>query len=128
MVLLVLIPFSLPVGERGTPFGNAQTTEEYVRNYFIDIPVMADIAYCESRFRHVDSNGNLYRGEINYLDVGVMQINEYYHLTQAVKLGYDIYTLDGNLTYARWLYNEEGTVPWLSSSLCWEKESYIAMN
>ena len=89
---------------------------------------MAQIAYCESRFRHVGSDGNLFRGEINNRDVGVMQVNEYYHLAQAVKLGYDIYTLDGNLAYAQWLYNKEGTVPWLSSSPCWGKENHIAMN
>lgn len=124
----MLIPFASPVGEREALFGNAQTTEEYVRDYFADMPVMVQIAYCESRFRHVGSDGNLFRGEINYRDVGVMQINEYYHLTQSVKLGYDIYTLDGNLTYAKFLYNKKGTAPWSSSALCWDKENHIVMN
>lgn len=123
----MLLPFAFPAEETGALFGNAQTTEEYVRSYFVDIPIMAQIAYCESRFRHVGSDGNLFRGEINNRDVGVMQVNEYYHLAQAVKLGYDIYTLDGNLAYAQWLYNKEGTVPWSSSSPCWEKENHIAM-
>ena len=123
----MLIPFAYGVGEAEAPFGRAQTTEEYVRSYFIDIPVMADIAYCESRFRHVGNDGSLYRGKINHSDVGVMQVNEYYHLATAVKLGYDIYTLRGNLSYAEWLYHKEGTVPWLSSSSCWKKENQIAM-
>ena len=115
------------MGEIKEPFGSAQTTEEYVRSYFVDIPVMADIAYCESRFRHVDRNGSLYRGKINHSDVGVMQVNEYYHLATAVKLGYDIYTLKGNLLYAEWLYHKEGTVPWLSSSFCWKKGNHIVI-
>ena len=124
---MTLAPFALTVGEIKEPFGSAQTTEEYVRSYFVDVPVMADIAYCESRFRHVDRNGSLYRGKINHSDVGVMQVNEYYHLATAVKLGYDIYTLRGNLSYAEWLYYKEGTVPWLSSSSCWKKENHIAI-
>ena len=122
-----LTPFALTAGESEEPFGSAQTTEEYVRSYFIDIPIMADIAYCESRFRHVGSDGSLYRGKINHSDVGVMQVNEYYHSVAASKLGYDLYTLDGNLAYAQWLYHKEGTVPWSSSSFCWEKENHIAM-
>ena len=34
----------------------------------------------------------------------------------------DIYTLDGNLAYAKKLYTEEGTQPWISSFPCWGKD------
>lgn len=99
----------------------ATNVELYVRHYFVDTPVMTKIAYCESRFRQYDKGGKILRGEVNRADVGVMQINEYYHLERSKKLGLDIYTLDGNLAYARDLYEREGARPWMSSSPCWAK-------
>ena len=99
----------------------AQTVKGYVQSYFADEPIMVAIAGCESHFRQYDQNGNTYRGEVNNQDVGVMQINEHYHLDNAKKLGYDIYTLDGNAAYAKYLYEKESTAPWNSSSACWNK-------
>lgn len=88
---------------------------------------MIDIAECESRFRHFSKEGNIIRGEINKSDIGVMQINEYYHEKTAQILEIDLYTLNGNLDYARWLYNEEGTEPWESSSKCWSTDNQLAL-
>ncbi len=104
----------------------AQTLRDYVEEYFNDIPVMAKIAGCESKFRHFSKQGKVIRGEIVKEDVGVMQINETYHLETAQKLGYNIHSVNGNLTYARYLFQKEGTTPWLSSSKCWGKENHIA--
>ena len=95
------------------------STEEYVRGYFKDIPVMVDIAYCESRFRQYDKTGEIFRGKVNNKDVGVMQINEFYHLDTAEDANYNIYTLEGNTAYARKLYEKYGTEPWNSSRPCW---------
>ncbi len=50
-----------------------------------------------------------------------MQINTYYHRDAAEKLGMDLYSLHGNLAYAQYLYEKEGTVPWNSSKPCWGK-------
>lgn len=50
-----------------------------------------------------------------------MQINELYHLETAEKLGLDIYTIEGNVAYAKHLYEEQGAKPWMSSSPCWAK-------
>ncbi len=99
----------------------SMTVEEYVRSYFSDIPVMAEIAKCESRFRQYDKDGSILRGEENSLDRGVMQINEYYHSEDSQKLGYDIMTLEGNTAYARYLFDKYGVKPWQSSSKCWDK-------
>lgn len=118
---------SLEIGESGSRFVYSPTVEEYVTEYFRDIPVMANIAFCESTFRQFDKDGDILRGKWNHLDVGVMQINEYYHAEPSLELNYDIYTLNGNLKYARHLYNKEGTTPWLSSSSCWEKTNHIAL-
>lgn len=95
--------------------------ESAVREYFSDIPLMAEIAKCESRFRQFDKDGSIFRGIVNNQDVGVLQINEYYHLSRAKKLGIDVYTVEGNMEYARLLYKEQGAKPWSSSSPCWMK-------
>lgn len=80
---------------------------------------MISVAECESTFRHFGENGNIIRGVVNKSDIGVMQINEYYHGDTADRLDIDLYTLEGNLEYARSLYEREGVTPWNSSSPCW---------
>ncbi len=103
------------------------SVEAYVRDYFADDPILAEIAKCESTFRQFDSHGNVIKGEKNKGDIGIMQINRYYHEGDAVKLGFDIYTFDGNLGYAKWLYDKYGDTPWVSSGKCWKKYREIAM-
>jgi len=99
-----------------------QTMEELVRDYYSETPILVEIARCESHFRHYDKNGDVMRGTTNTKDVGVMQINEAYHSDKAETLGLDIYSLDGNLEYAKYLYEKEGTKPWRSSAKCWSRE------
>jgi hypothetical protein len=96
--------------------------KDLVGEYFADAPDLVDVARCESHFRQFDNDGRVLRGAVNKGDIGVMQINEYYHADEAKKLGYDLYTIDGNLAYARFLYEREGLTPWLSSSRCWKGE------
>jgi hypothetical protein len=95
--------------------------EDKVREFFYDIPELVYVAKCESQFRQHTPDGQVLRGRVNSLDVGVMQINEYYHKEESKKRGFDIYTLNGNMAYAKWLYEKEGLTPWLSSSPCWGK-------
>lgn len=95
--------------------------EEKAKEYFKDYPILVDIARCESRFRHLDADGNIVRGKINSDDLGLMQINEYYHANKAEELGFDLETLEGNMAYAKYLYEREGTRPWNSSSKCWKQ-------
>lgn len=102
------------------------TVEEKVTQYFADKPILIDIARCESRFRHTNKNGTVLRGELTPADVGVMQINEKYHLETSKKLGYNIHSLEGNMAYAEYLYDKQGARPWLASSHCWAKYSEIA--
>lgn len=107
-------------------FAESPTVEEYVRLYFSDTPVLAEVAACESHFRQYDAYGNVIRGKENWQDVGVMQINERFHLNAAEELGINLYSLEGNVVYARYLYDNEGTKPWKASSACWENHR-IAM-
>lgn len=103
------------------------TTKEQVYAYFSDIPILAEVARCESEFRQFETNGQVLRGRVNGQDVGVMQINEHYHLATSQKLGLDIHTLEGNMAYARFLYENEGTRPWNYSSACWSKSREVAL-
>jgi len=101
--------------------------EQQVINHFEDKPVLARIAYCESKFTHYEKNGDVLRGKITPKDVGVMQINEYYHGKTAEELGINLHSIEGNLAYAEWLYEREGTTPWNASKHCWESFKEIAM-
>ena len=109
-----------------TRFIESPTVEEYVRKHFKNYPVMAEVAKCESEFRQFGKNGDIIRGKVNSSDVGVMQINEYYHGDTADRLGINLYTLEGNIDYATYLFEKEGTNPWLASSKCWGVENHIA--
>ena len=102
-------------------------TESYIRHYFADLPIMVDIAYCESRFRQVDEKGQILRGTVNWYDVGVMQINLNYHGNDAKKSGLNLYTLEGNVGYARELYEKQGTDPWVHSSKCWKQSPALEL-
>lgn len=99
-----------------------KAVEKYLRQKFADTPILVEVARCESTFSHFDKNGNLVRGKVDNRDVGLMQINEYYHLETAVKLGYDIHTIEGNIGYAEYLYKKQGLAPWKASAPCWNKE------
>ena len=106
-----------------TAVENPLTLKEYVQAYFAETPVLAEVARCESGFRQVDAkDGQVLRGVVNKADVGLMQINEAYHGEKAKSLGLDLETVDGNLAYAKYLYDKEGTKPWSASAKCWTSE------
>lgn len=96
-----------------------KSTEAIVRSYFQDIPVMAEVARCESHFRHELTDGSILKGVIDPADTGVMQINKRYHQTAAVAMNLDLDDLYQNMEYARYLYEKQGTQPWSASMPCW---------
>ena len=124
LALSVVFGAQSPATDTPATLPPVQTVREYVAEYFADAPIMVAIASCESHFKHYDSNGAVHRGVQNNKDVGMMQVNEYYHLKHSKELGFDIYTVQGNTAYARYLYEREGTTPWLSSSACWGKSKH----
>jgi hypothetical protein len=114
VILLALFPL----------VGGAQTitnAEWHVREVFKDTPILIKIAYCESTYRQFQEDGKVLRGKVNSDDIGVMQINTRYHEADSKKLGFDIYTFQGNVGYAQYLYDTQGTSPWIHSSKCWKK-------
>lgn len=94
-------------------------TEQAVRSYFADIPIMIEVARCESSFRHQLSDGSILAGRVDSADTGVMQINKRYHLGTAEAMELDLDELHDNMSYARYLYNTQGTQPWSASMPCW---------
>lgn len=101
--------------------GGEDNTEAIVREYFRDIPVMIQVARCESTFRHTLSDGSILKGEVDPADTGVMQINKRYHAAKATDLGLDLNNIYDNMAYARYLYENQGTQPWSASSPCWSR-------
>ncbi len=75
---------------------------------------MVQIARCESNFRQYTDSGKPFRGGANGGMVGVFQLYEKVHTAGAHALGFDITTLEGNIGYARHIYEQEGTTPWAS--------------
>ena len=101
-------------------------TEAIVRDYFKDIPVMIQVARCESHFRHTLADGTVLRGVVDSADTGVMQINKRYHSAKAISLGLNLDDIYDNMAYARHLYETQGVQPWSASAPCWGQT--LAMN
>ena len=104
--------------EIGT-FTNEKVTEAFLKKEFADAPILVEISRCESEFHQFDKDGNIVHGRVNKADVGLMQINEAYHLDTAKKMNIDLETVKGNVAYAKYLYNKFGTSPWSASKPCW---------
>ncbi len=81
---------------------------------FSDAPDMVAVAACESGFREYGPDGQALRGGADQNYIGIFQISVSGHAEEAKNLGYDIYTTDGNIGFARYLYNHSGTEPWIS--------------
>ncbi len=88
---------------------------------FDDIPMLVKICKAESGGKQFKTNGDVMRGIVNPSDIGYCQINEYINNDEARRLGYDIYTEQGNKDYAVYLFMTRGTEPWNSSRNVWCK-------
>lgn len=87
---------------------------------------MAEVARCESNFRHTRTDGTVLRGRIDPADTGIMQINRRYHEDRAVTMGLDLADIYHNMAYARYLYETQGLQPWSASAPCWRSEVAIS--
>lgn len=100
----------------------SQTVEEYVRDYFADEPIMIEIAKCESQFRQYGRDGQVLKNSEGSSAIGLFQIMSSIHADFADdKLGLDVYSLQGNAAYARYIFDRQGTRPWDASKACWSK-------
>jgi hypothetical protein len=114
-----------PVIEQATT-SEITDIEGYVSKEYADEPILVEVARCESTFRQFGKDGRVIRGKVNPQDVGVMQINERYHADEAAAMGLDIYTVEGNVDFAKHLYDKFGTDPWSSSEKCWSRSTPLA--
>jgi len=64
-------------------------------------------------------DGSVLKGYPNPHDIGLAQINEPTWGKKAKELGYDIYTYQGNLMMAKWIFDHQGSKPWNWSKGCW---------
>jgi hypothetical protein len=91
-------------------------------------PELRPICSCESSYhgtwwdapRHYE-NGNVLRNYDGNDDVGLCQINLTTYGEMAQKLGYDLYSPEGNILFANWLFEQKGSAPWYKSEKCWRK-------
>jgi hypothetical protein len=122
-LLVVLFITVTPVAQAAdtTALSVAPTTkltpteiETKLRTYFADVPVMIDIARCESNFRQFTDSGNVFYGGAGGGMIGIFQFHESVHSATARSLGFDLTTVEGNVGYARHLYQQSGTSPWRS--------------
>ncbi|OHA16876.1 MAG: hypothetical protein A3C79_00925 [Candidatus Taylorbacteria bacterium RIFCSPHIGHO2_02_FULL_45_28] len=102
-------------------FSTSTDVKTYLHEQYFDTPILIEIARCESEFRQFDKDGKPIRGRANAADVGVMQINEFYHADTARNMGINIRTLEGNVAFGRYLYEKYGSSPWSASKPCWSK-------
>lgn len=76
------------------------------------------IEWCESGARQFLDDGSVVRGPDGH-DIGRFQIRNTVHEQDARAHGWDIYSDEGNTSYALWLYQQSGLTPWESSRGCW---------
>ena len=127
-VLAVLNSAALPQGSVSSDImPQAQTVREYVEEYFADAPIMIAIAECESQFKQYDKRGDVVKNP-NSTAIGIFQIMSSIHREPAKDMGLDIASIEGNLAYARQLYEEKGTQPWNASKACWMRsDAHLAL-
>jgi len=88
-------------------------------------PKLLSVCGCESTGdpssppRQFNDDGSVLRGKENPKDIGMCQINEYWNGEEAKKLGFDIYTEEGNIKMANYLFETRGFKPWGASRSCW---------
>jgi hypothetical protein len=116
--ILILTFSSILLVMPNVSFAQTASEEVAIRTYFADLPVMVAIANCESQFHEFNADGSVLHGGYKGHMIGLFQFAPF-HQETATLFGWNLNTVAGQLAYARYLYNEEGTVPWNDSSWCW---------
>jgi len=73
------------------------------------------IFYCESRHRQWDDKGKIVSSHT--ADVGYAQIHVPIWGEKAKELGYDIFSTEGNLRMAHYIWEQSGRSAWVCSNL-----------
>jgi hypothetical protein len=81
-------------------------------------PILKKVAQCESGARQYNANGRIVKNPVTP-DYGIFQINAI-HVKTAQALGYDIFSEEGNIRFAMYLYQKNGLRDWNASKHCWK--------
>ena len=92
-----------------------ETIERLARKYHQSVKVAKAIIHCESKGKQSARN---YQAVVG-VDIGMWQLNSYYHSKSAARMGFDIYKSADNLEYGFVLLSEQGLLPWSASKYCW---------
>ena len=123
LFLLIFIPSETIYYERDTE--HPQNSSEDVTTTLR--PELVPICSCESMQgkygtpTHYEEDGvTVLRGRVNPDDIGICQINLYYHEDTAKEMGLDLFVEEDNITFANHLYGLNGNQDWSWSRGCWE--------
>lgn len=95
----------------------------------MEAPVLQRISDCESgtgkagSAHQFNKDGTIvmHQNANGSIDIGYMEINlTVSHINEAAKLQMDLTTEEGNKSFGKWIYENEGTDPWNSSAHCWK--------
>lgn len=109
---VALVAAALPFAARAQAADPNAGVEAQVRAEFADVPDMILVAKCESGFRQFSADGAVLWGGSGKAYIGIFQIGERLHAAPAAAMGQDIFTIEGNIAYARHLYGQRGIQPW----------------
>lgn len=118
---------SAPVAQATTTVSRVSSVKEKKSVATLN-PALLGVCSCESTGsrgntpQQFNKDGSVKHGTINHHDIGECQINETWNGAQAEASGFDIYTEEGNIKEANYLYEHQGTKPWNWSKSCWDKE------
>lgn len=105
-----------------------ETKIQQQKTVSFEIPLLKRVCSCESwgdpnkEPREFGADGKVLRGFPDPSDIGACQIHTPVWGAQAKLLGYDIYTLKGNVEMANYIYKVQGLSAWnASKASCWDK-------
>lgn len=81
--------------------------------------LLTKVARCESHWYQHKPDGSLLYNWEGSSAVGVFQIMESIHREKALGLGYDVRTIEGNIGFAKYLFEKDGIGHWNASKDCW---------
>lgn len=121
--LIVVGAYSaLQVGAKMYPH-TVYAVQEKVVEVEVQAPILERIAKCESGGKHFGKTGQVLAvGNTNKsVDVGTYQINVSVWGAKATEMGLNLFDEKDNEKFAKYLYANFGSEPWIHSKHCWNK-------
>lgn len=125
LAFIIAIPIGFVQSLNATMAGTTVSAVNKTETVELD-PALHGVCSCESSYegtrygqpRQFNPDGSVRRGVQNPKDIGECMINLDYWGETAAKLGYDVFTQQGNVKMANYIYEHEGLKPWTWSNGC----------